>query len=135
MLDAISVVLVDDHVLLRQGLRRMLEDDPEIVVVGEAGNGLEAVQLVQRLSPKVVVMDLAMPVMDGIQATREILKRAPDTIVLIMSINAQESCVRRAFEAGVRGYLRKNAAEFDLSAAVKAVASGKCVLDPVDCSA
>lgn len=128
MLHAISVVVVDDNDLVRHELRRTLEEDPEIVVIGEAGNGLEAVQLVRRLSPRVVVMDFAMPLMDGIQATREIMNQTSDSVVLMLSLNDHESCVRRAFAAGVRGYLMKNAVDFDLGAAVKAVACGKSVL-------
>ena len=135
MLSPISALVVDDHALLRKELRRMLDDDPEIVVVGEAGNGLEALQLVQRLAPQVVVMDLEMPVMDGIQATREILIRAPNTVVLMVSNDAYEGCVRRAFEVGVSAYLLKNAADFDLTAAIKAVASGRSVLGGVTCPA
>ena len=130
-----SAVIVDDHALLRQGPRRMIEDGPEIVVVGEAGGGQEAVQLVQRLAPQVVAMDLTTPVMDGTQATRAIMQRAPDTIVPMMSVNAQESRVRTAFEAGVRGYLLKSASEFDFGAAIKAVVSGQCVPDRADCPA
>jgi DNA-binding NarL/FixJ family response regulator len=123
----ISVILADDHALVRSALRRLLEDDPEICVVGEAGNGREAVELVQRLAPRVVVMDLAMPVMDGLAATREIVSRAPGTVVLMLSLNAQENCVRKALDAGACGYLLKNASELDLGAAIKAAASGRSV--------
>lgn len=126
---AISVLLVDDHVLLRKSLHRLLEDDPELAVIGEASNGAEAVELARELGPQVVVMDLAMPVMDGIQAARQILRLAPATAILMLSMSAEERYVRDAFEAGARGYLLKNAVDFDLGTAVKVVATGTRVLD------
>jgi DNA-binding NarL/FixJ family response regulator len=126
---AISVLLVDDHALLRKSLRRMLDDDPELAVVGEASNGAEAVELARELAPQVIVIYLAMPLMDGIQATRLILRLAPATAILMLSMNAEEACVRDAFEAGAQGYLLKNAVDLDLGGAVKAVATGKRVLD------
>ena len=107
----------------------MLEDDPELAVIGEASNGAEAVELTRELAPQVVVMDLAMPVMDGIQAARHILRLAPATAILMLSMSAEESSVRSAFEAGAQGYLLKNAVDLDLGGAVKAVATGKRVLD------
>jgi DNA-binding NarL/FixJ family response regulator len=130
MSEQITVLLVDDHALVRKGFRRMIEDDPEISVVGEAGSGLEAVQLTQQLQPRVVVMDMAMPEMDGVQATREILKRMPKTAILILSMFSQENYVRNAFDAGALGYILKNADDIDLASAVKEVAGGKRVLDP-----
>src|ERR1017187_345751 len=129
MPSTISVLLVDDHALLRKSLHRMLDDDPELAVVGEANNGAEAVELARELAPQVVVMDLAMPLMDGIQATRHILRLAPATAILILSMDADETCVRDAFEAGAQGYLLKSAVDLDLGSAVKAVATGKRVLD------
>jgi DNA-binding NarL/FixJ family response regulator len=107
----------------------MLEDDPELAVIGEASNGAEALELARKLAPQVVVMDLAMPVMDGIQATRDILRLAPPTAILMLSMSTEETRVREAFEAGAQGYLVKNAAELDLGSAVKAVAMRKRVLD------
>ena len=130
MSDEISVLLVDDHALVRKGFRRMIEDDPGIRVVGEAGSGLEAVQLCQQLKPQVIVMDMAMPEMDGVQATREILKRMPKTAILMLSMYAQESYVRNAFDAGALGYILKNANDIDLASAIRDVAGGKRVLDP-----
>ena len=129
MFSAISVLLVDDHALLRKSLHRMLDDDPELAVIGEASNGAEAVELARELAPQVIVMDIAMPLMDGIQATRLILRLAPATAILMLSMNAEEACVRDAFEAGAQGYLLKNAVDLDLGGAVKAVATGKRVLD------
>ena len=110
-------------------MHRLLDDDPELAVIGEASNGVEAVELARKLEPQVVVMDLAMPIMDGIQATRHILRLAPATAILMLSMNAEETCVRDAFEAGAQGYLLKNAVDLDLGGAVKAVAMGKRVLD------
>ena len=130
MSNEISVLLVDDHALVRKGFRRMIEDDPDIHVVGEASSGLEAVQLCQQLKPQVIVMDMAMPEMDGVQATREILKRLPKTAILILSMYAQENYVRNAFDAGALGYILKNANDIDLASAIKEVAGGKRVLDP-----
>ena len=126
----ISVLLVDDHPLLRSCLQRALEDDPELSVVGTAANGAEAVKLAAEVAPHVVVMDLAMPVMDGIEATRRILIRAPQTAVLMLSMNSEQSSFQKAIEAGAKGYLVKNATNFNLADAVKAVAAGKQVLDP-----
>lgn len=131
MLDAISVLLVDDHALLRKGLRRLLEDEPEVRVVGEATNGLEAVRLVRQLAPRVVVMDLAMPLMDGMEATRQILEFAPETAVLMLSMDSQDSTIRKAFAAGARGYLVKSA-DLDITRMVKDVAQGRCVVDAAD---
>ncbi len=130
MQSEISVLLVDDHSLVRRGFRRMLEDDPDIRVVGEAGSGREAVDAAERLRPRVIVMDMSMPEMDGVEATRAILKRMPDASVLIVSMYSQENYVRNAFEAGAQGYILKNADEVDLAAAIRDVASGKKVMDP-----
>jgi DNA-binding NarL/FixJ family response regulator len=126
----ITVLLVDDHTLVRKGFRRMIEDDPEISIVGEASNGKEAIQLAQELKPAVIVMDMAMPEMDGVQATREVLRRLPKTAILILSMYAQENYVRNAFDAGAQGYILKNAMDIDLAAAIKDAAAGKRILDP-----
>ena len=126
----ISVLLVDDHGLVRKGFRRILEDEPEIRVVGEAANGQEAIKLARQLHPRVIVMDMAMPGLDGVQATREILKHEPDIAVLILSMYSEENYVRNALDAGARGYLLKEALDVDLAGAVKSVAAGKQVLGP-----
>jgi len=126
----ISVLLVDDHSLVRRGFRRMLEDDPSITVVGEAEDGLQAVQLAAELRPHVVVMDFAMPGMNGAVAARHILRAAPETAILILSMHAEPSYLRTCLEAGVRGYLLKNAMDLEMVAAVKQVAAGGQVLDP-----
>ena len=108
----------------------MLEDDPEIEVLGEASDGNEAVEAAARLHPAVVVMDFAMPSMNGGVATRLILRESPQTAVLILSMYTEASYVRTCLEAGARGYLLKNAMDLELVAAVKQVASGARVLDP-----
>lgn len=128
MAHKISVVLADDHTLLRGELRRTLEEDPEIAVIGEAANGAEAVALAEQLAPDVVVMDVSMPVMDGIQATRRILERNPAAAILMLSLNGSENCIRGAAAAGARGYVLKDAADLDLVTAVKNVASGRPVM-------
>jgi DNA-binding NarL/FixJ family response regulator len=127
---AISVLLVDDHSLVRRGFRRMLEDDPDIRVVGEAEDGHQAVELALELRPRVVVMDFALPSMNGAVASRQILRTAPDTAILILSMHSEPSYVRTCLDAGVRGYLLKNAMDLEMVAAVKQVAAGKQVLDP-----
>ena len=127
---SIRVVLVDDHALVRQGFRRILEDDPELQVVGEASNGLDAIGLVKKTDPDVVVMDMAMPEMNGLHATMELMKQRPGTKVLILSMYSEEQYVRNALDAGAKGYILKNAIENDLTRAVKAVASGEQYLAP-----
>jgi len=122
------VLLVEDHALLRRELRRTLDEDPDLRVIGEAANGGEGVELAEDLNPDVVVMDLAMPRMDGIQAARRMLAWNPDIAVLILSMSSQESCIKKAFAAGVRGYVIKDAADLDLASAVKDVVAGKQVL-------
>jgi DNA-binding NarL/FixJ family response regulator len=126
----ISVLLVDDHALVRRGFRRMLEDDPEISVVAEASDGPEAVRLALELRPQVVVMDCALPEFNGIEATRRIRKEFPAVEILMLSMHSEDTLVRQALDAGARGYVLKNAMELDLVTAVKTVAAGKAVLDP-----
>lgn len=128
--EPITVLLVDDHGLVRRGFRRMLEDDPGISVVGEASDGHDAVEAAAKLRPAVIVMDFALPSMNGAVATRQILKANPDTVVLILSMHSEPSYVRTCLEAGARGYLLKNAMDLELVAAVKQVAAGARVLDP-----
>jgi len=128
--DKISVLLVDDHALVRRGFRRMLDDDETLEVVGEASNGSEAVQLAEKLRPRVIVMDCQLPQMTGLEATRKILQVRPDTAILMLSMHSEDTLVRQALEAGARGYVLKNALELDLARAIKEVAAGKSVLDP-----
>jgi DNA-binding NarL/FixJ family response regulator len=126
----ITVLLVDDHILVRRGFRRMLEDDPEIEIAGEAGDGNEAVAQAALLKPRVVVMDFALPSMNGAVATRLIRKASPDVEVLMLSMHSEPTYVRTCLEAGARGYLLKNAVDLELVDAVKQVAAGIEVLDP-----
>src|SRR3569833_4199888 len=124
MSEDISVLLVDDHSLVRRGFRRILEDDG-MKVVGEASNGLEAIRLANELKPKVVVMDLSMPELDGVQATKEIVKHLPETNVLVLSMHSDDNYVRNAIDAGAKGYLLKNAIDVDLVGAIRSVAGGR----------
>jgi DNA-binding NarL/FixJ family response regulator len=126
----ITVLLVDDHSLVRRGFRRMLEDEADMEVVGEAGSGEESVKLAKQLRPRVVVMDCALPGMNGLQATREIIDEAPETAVLMLSMHSESTWVRQAIEAGARGYVLKNALDLELGAAIRKVAAGETVFDP-----
>lgn len=130
MQEKISVLLVDDHALVLRGLRRLLEDDVSIEVVGEAGDGATAVQLARQLRPAVVMMDCALPQTNGLIATSQIAATCPETAVLMLSMHSEETWVRKAFQAGARGYILKNAGDLDLANAVKRVAAGETVLDP-----
>jgi len=120
----IRVLLADDHALVRQGFRRILEDEPDIVVAGEAGGGAEAIELSDRLGPDVVVLDLGMPEINGLHAAIEIRRRHPRRPILMLSMHADPQYVRNALDAGVNGYILKNALETDLIAAVRTVAAG-----------
>jgi DNA-binding NarL/FixJ family response regulator len=127
---AIRVLLADDHALVRQGFRRILEDEADIEVVGEAGGGAEAIELDRRFDPDVVVLDLGMPEINGLHAAIEILRHRPARRILMLSMHADEQYVRNALDAGVRGYILKNALETDLIRAVRAVAGGGRFLSP-----
>ena len=126
----ISVLLVDDHSLVRRGFRRMLEDEPDLNVVGEAGNGDDAIQLARTLKPQVVVMDCALPGTSGLAATRKILEELPDTAILVLSMHSEDTLVRQTLDAGARGYVLKSAVDLELAAAIRSVAAGQQVLAP-----
>ena len=130
MANKLKVLLVDDHALVRRGFRRMLEDEPSFQVVGEASDGLEAVQLAEQLRPEVIVMDCALPQINGIEASRRILTKQPGTAILMLSMHSEDTLIRQALEAGAKGYVLKNAMNLDLVSAIKKVAEGKTVLDP-----
>ena len=130
MPNKISVLLVDDHSLVRRGFRRMLEDEPDIAVAGEAGDGEEAIRLSEKLRPRVILMDCALPGVSGLDATRRILEKLPDTIVLMLSMHPEETLVRQALDAGARGYMLKNAIDLELGTAIRKVVAGEIVLDP-----
>ena len=125
-----TILLADDHNVLRKGLRRILEEQPDLEVVAEASDGRQAVTLAHSLKPDVVVMDIAMPLMNGIEATRQILRRHPDLNVLILSMYSDENYVVQVLQAGARGYLLKDTAEEDLITAVRTVAKGQTFFSP-----
>ena len=129
MKDKLRVLLVDDHALVRRGFRRMLEDEPTFQVVGEASDGLEAVECAEKLEPDVIVMDCALPQVNGIEASRRILASRPEIAILMLSMHSEDTLIRQALEAGAKGYVLKNAMDLDLVSAIKKVAEGKTVLD------
>ncbi len=126
----VRILLADDHSIVRRGLQYLLERSPDLEVVGEAADGREAVKLATELSPDVVVMDIAMPQLNGIEATAQIVKRSPKTGVVILSMYSDEEYILRALTAGAKGYLLKDSAESDLLRAVEAVAQGKTFFSP-----
>jgi two-component system response regulator NreC len=126
----IRILLADDHAMVRQGFRMILAAQPDMEIVGEAGNGREAVELASELKPDVVVMDVAMPELNGIEATRRIMDNVPRTRVLALSMYKDSVYVREILRAGARGFLLKDAIDRDLLAAVRAVARGEGYLSP-----
>lgn len=129
-MDRITVLLADDHTIVREGTRELLEREPDIEVVAEASDGDQAVELTERVRPKVVVMDVAMPGTNGLEATRLIKQRAPQTAVLVFSAYDDDAYVFAVLEAGAAGYLLKNARGAELIQAIRAVSSGESVLHP-----
>jgi NarL family two-component system response regulator LiaR len=125
-----SILIADDHAVFREGTRRLLEGEPDLNVVGEAGTGLEAVAAVKDLRPHLVVMDIVMPELTGIEATREIKKSHPGTAVLILSAYDDDRYVLGLLEAGAAGYLLKSAGGRELVQAIRSIAAGDAVLDP-----
>jgi DNA-binding NarL/FixJ family response regulator len=125
----ISVLLVDDHNLVRRGFRRLLEDEPDILIAGEAGDGEQAVELASSLNPDVIVMDSALPGINGLDATRKILQNNSEARVLMLSMHSEETWVQQALDAGAKGYVLKNAMDLDLAAAIRRVVAGEVVLD------
>lgn len=124
------ILLADDHTVVRKGLRLLLESEPEFIVIADAADGRAAVALAEQHSPDVVVMDVAMPTLNGIEAARQITAKLPHTAVVFLSMHSDESYVLRALKAGARGYLLKDSAEHDLIQAVKAVRQGKSFFSP-----
>jgi|SRR5438067_2169555 len=126
----VRVFLAEDHALVRQGFRRMLEDDPRIAVVGEAGTGITAIAQCAKLKPDVVVMDISMPEVGGLEAAAEVLKANPGTKILILSMYSDPNYVRKAFEIGAKGYVLKDAINVDLTQAVMVLAEGGAFMSP-----
>ncbi len=126
----IRIVLVDDHEMVRTGLKSLLETQPNFEIVGEASNGLEALAKVEELSPNVVVMDISMPVMDGLEATRQLAEKFPDCSVLTLTVHEDKQYFFQMLQAGAKGYITKEAAADELVAAIDSVAAGNVYLLP-----
>jgi DNA-binding NarL/FixJ family response regulator len=126
----IAVLLVDDHTVVRQGLRALLSSEEDMEVVGEAENGRQAVQLAKKLEPEVVVMDVAMPLLNGLEATRQITRNSTRTKVLVLTTYGDEDCVTQLMDAGACGYLIKQTAANDLLKAIREVARGNAFFSP-----
>jgi two-component system, NarL family, response regulator NreC len=126
----IRILLADDHAVVRQGFKMILAAQPDMEIVGEAGNGRETVELAEKLRPEVVVMDVSMPELNGIEATRRLASSTPHTRVVALSMHKDSVYVREILRAGARGYLLKESLAGDLVAAVRAVASGEGYLSP-----
>jgi NarL family two-component system response regulator LiaR len=129
-MEPITVVLADDHAVLREGMRNLLEQQRDITVVGEAGNGHEAVAAVRALKPDIVLMDVVMPRLNGIEATKQIKKTNPTTAVLILSAYDDDRYVLGLLDAGAAGYLLKNATGREVIQAIRSVHAGEAVLHP-----
>lgn len=126
----IKVVIADDHKMFRQGLRMLFEMEADIKVVGEARDGVEVQQLAEELDPDVILMDINMPRADGVEATRQVLKKRPDQAVIILTMFREDEHVYQAINGGARGYVLKDADSLDVTRAIRNVAAGGSVLDP-----
>jgi len=129
-MNPIRVLLADDHTLIRAGLRMVVVSQPDFTVVGEASDGREAVALAEQLKPDVVVMDIGMPSLNGIEACRQIHDSLLGTQVIMLSMHSDEGYVLRALKAGAKGYMLKDSAEADLASAIRAVRAGKSFFSP-----
>jgi len=126
----VRILLADDHTVMRAGLRLLLERHEDFEVVGEASDGRQAVDIATELKPAVVVMDIAMPQLNGVEAARQILSRDPETAIVMLSMHSDESYVLRSLKAGARAYLLKDSAEADLVSAIQAIIEGKSFFSP-----
>jgi RNA polymerase sigma factor (sigma-70 family) len=131
----IRILIADDHGVVRKGLRLQLEQHSDFEVIGEANNGREAIMLVDELSPDIVIMDIAMPNLNGIQAAAQIVKKNPQVGIIVLSMHSDETYLTRTLAAGAKGYLLKENAEVDLERAVRLVAQGKPYFSPAIASA
>lgn len=127
---SLRILLADDHTLVRQGIRKVLEERSDWEVVAEAGDGREAVRQAEALKPDVAIVDVAMPLLNGIETTRQIVKRSPSTRILVLTMHADEAYVNQILKAGATGYLLKDSADVDLLQAVSAVSKGKSFFSP-----
>lgn len=127
---AIEIVVVDDHAIVRAGLRALIQSDPSLNMAGEAAGGLEAISLVEKIQPDVVVLDLSMPDIDGVQVTRELRARYPEIRILILTVHEDEALLREVIKSGASGYILKHAAEKELNEAIKRVFVGEMYVDP-----
>ena len=130
MTSKIRTLIADDHTLLRNGICALLEDEPDIAIVGEASDGREAVRLTDQLKPNVVLMDIAMPLLNGLEATRQIKREHPEINVLVLTMYDNEEYFREMLEVGASGYIIKRAAASELVNAIRAVYRGEAVLSP-----
>jgi len=126
----VTIILADDHTIVRQGLAMLLEGEPGFNVVGEAGNGREVVSKVEKLKPDVVIMDISMPMLNGIEATRQIKKAMPQTKVIILSMHCHDRYIRELFSLGVSGYLLKDSTGSDIIKAIQAAMNGDTYMSP-----
>jgi two-component system, NarL family, response regulator NreC len=127
-MDHIRILLADDHTVVRDGLRALVEKQPDMAVIGEAADGRDTIRMAEEQSPDVIIMDIAMPNMNGIEATRRILASNPQTAVLMLSMHQDESYVLRSLKAGARGYLLKDSVRSDVIEAIRAVVHGRSFL-------
>jgi DNA-binding NarL/FixJ family response regulator len=129
-MENLRIVLADDHTLFRQGLRRVLEEQPGWQVIADASDGATAVRLTMERQPHIVIMDIAMPRLNGVEATRQIVRRAPDVRVLILSMYSDDLYITQALQAGAHGFVLKDSADADLVRAVRDLAAGKSYFSP-----
>ncbi len=129
-MEKIRILLADDHTILREGIRNLLDEEPDMEVIGEAEDGRAAVQLASELKPDVVIMDIAMPLLNGVEATRQIKRECPESEILVLTMHDNEEYIRQVLAAGALGYVLKYAAASELFGAIRSVRRGEAVLSP-----